>query len=275
MTESSAADGSRTQGRLELALEDRRGITRPVRALALPPVQLSRVRYDSPRAPGRAVFTLLHLGGVLAGDRAQMHVRLAPGAEAELHMAAATQVLQMPAGDAAHMIELRLGAGSRLAWLAQPLILFAGARFSQNTRVFLAPGARLALLEVLVPGRLARGERYAFASYEARLEVCDETGRCLVAERALLEPGRLPLGVPGALADTPVLGSLYLLGDAPGADRLASALHDPADRNLGVSALPNGAGVLVRALGATPSQVHRRLLAIYAATSLSTADTAA
>ncbi len=257
-------EAGRIQGRLELELAPREGVTRPARALAAPPVQLSRVRYDDPRAPGRAAFTLLHLGGVLAGDRAHMRVELAPGAEAELQMAAATQVLQMPAGAAAHTIELRLGAGSRLAWLAQPLILFAGARFSQSTYVTLAPGARLALLEVLVPGRLARGERYAFASYQSRLEVCDQAGRCLLAERALLEPGRLPLGVPGALADTPVLGSLYLLGDLPGADALAAMLHDPADPNLGVSALPNGAGVLVRALGAAPSQVHGRLMAIYA-----------
>jgi urease accessory protein len=250
-------------GRLELELDQVDGVTRPRRALAQPPLQLSRVRYDDPHAPDSAVFTLLHLGGVLAGDRVAMYVELDAGARAQVHMAAATQVYQMPSGDAAHTIDLRLGPGSRLAWLAQPLILFGGARFSQSTSVTLAPGARLALIDVLVPGRLARGERDKFEHYAARLEVCDSAGRCLLAERALIEPRRHTTATPGQLGDTPVVGSLYLLGDTVDAERLATALHDERDPLLGATTLPNGAGLLVRTLGSAPSAVHARLINLW------------
>lgn len=250
------------QGRLDLLLERVGGVTRPARSYASPPVQLSRVRHDLPGRPHVAALTLLHLGGVLAGDRARLDVELGEGAAAQVEMAAATQVYATPSACAEHTLTLRLGAGSALAWLAQPLILFGGASFSACTHVVLAPGARLALLEVLVPGRLARGERYRFARYAAQLEVCDATGRCLVAERALLEPQRRPLAVPGLLGDTPVVGSLYLLGDTVPAERLARVAHD-ADEAAGAGVLPNGAGLLVRALGATGSAVRERLLGLW------------
>ncbi len=250
-------------GRLELELACVEGITRPRRSLAAAPLQLSRVRYDDPRAPGAAVFTLLHLGGVLAGDRVAMRVALDAGACARIHMAAATQVYQMPSGEAAHTLDLDLGAGSRLAWLAQPTILFGGARFGQTTRATLAPGARLDIIDVLVPGRLARGEQYQFERYATRLEVYDSAGRCLVAERALIEPRRHMPSTPGVLGATPVVGSLYMLGDMIDAERCAAALHRECDGALGASALPNGAGVLVRALGSAPSRVHAWLLDLW------------
>ncbi len=250
-------------GRLELELESIEGVTRARRSLAQPPLQLSRVRYDEPQQPGTAVFTLLHLGGVLAGDRVAMNVALDAGASAQIHMAAATQVYQMPSGDAQHKLDLRLGAGSALAWLAQPLILFGGARFSQSTRVTLARGARLDLIDVLVPGRLARGECYQFERYAALLEVYDTAERCLVAGRTLIEPRRQTPATPGVLGGSPVVGSLYLLGDTIDAERRAAALHSARDESIGVTTLPNDAGLLVRALGATASQVHNQLLEIW------------
>ncbi len=247
-------------GRLDLLLERDGAITRPRRAFASPPLQLSRLRYDDPADLGAAVFTLLHLGGVLAGDRVQQRVEVGPGAAAQIPMAAATQVLRMPQGNAAHTLEIVLAEQSRLAWLAQPLILFGGAHFSQSTRITLAAGAQLALLDVLVPGRLARDERWQFARYESRLEVCDADGRLLAAERAVIEPAR---SIPFLPEGAPVAGSLYLLGDTLDAERLATEVHAAAAPSVGTTVLPNRAGLLVRVLGPTPSEVHLALSRIY------------
>jgi urease accessory protein len=249
---------------LDLRVEQEDGATRPVSCLATPPFQLSRVRYDDPVEPGRAVFTLLHLGGVLAGDRGELRCALGAGTSARIRMAAATQVLSMPKADAAHTLDIRLGAGSRLEWLAEPLILFAAARFAQTTRVTLAAGARLALLDILVPGRLARGECFVFARFASRLEVQDETGRLLLAERALLEPARLPLSVPGVFGRSLVAGSLYLLGTDFDAEALAARLSSSGHEALAASVLPNACGVLVRAVGTSGSGVRQALLAALA-----------
>ena len=89
------------------------------------------------------------------------------------------------------------------------------------------------------------------------------------AERALLEPRRHDLTAPGLLGATPVLGSLYILGDSVDAERDCVQIAQRADGlsglkiDLGTAVLPNGCGMLVRALGATASQVHAALLGIW------------
>lgn len=252
----------RQRGELDVALERDGATTRAARLATRPPIQLSRLRYDQPDAPGMAALTMVHLGGILAGDRYDLRVTLGQGAEAAITTAAATQVYRMPALHAEQSLELRLDAGARLRWLPEPTILFGGADFRQETRVLLGAGARLALLDVLVPGRLARGERFAFRRYASRVEICDAGGRLLAAERFALEPGRQPLDVAGVLAAQPVAGSLYLLGDTVDAAAGVAALARRP--GLGATALPGGAGLLVRAVGHTGSAVRAALLAAMA-----------
>ncbi|HEU5098628.1 MAG TPA: urease accessory protein UreD, partial [Roseiflexaceae bacterium] len=178
-------------------------------------------------------------------------------------------VYRMPLGEATQDIRIDLGSGSRLEWLPEPTILFGGARFIQTASVTLGAGARLALLDVLVPGRLARGEAYQFDRYVARLEVCDAAGRLLLAERALLEPRRRDLSAPGVLGATPVLGSLYILGDCVDAERGCALVTRREGAlaglsiDIGAAVLPNGCGMLVRALGSSPSSVRAALLKVW------------
>jgi urease accessory protein len=265
----SAVLSGRQEGRLDLLLERTGAITRPVRCAVQPPLQLSRARYDQPARPDDPALTLVHLGGILAGDRYDLRIVLGNGAGARVTTAAATQVYRMPLGEATQTIQIQLGADSRLEWLPEPTILFGGARFSQTTGVTLGSGARLALLDVLVPGRLARGEVYQFDRYATRLEVRDTAGRLLLAERAVLEPCRHDLAAPGLLGATPVLGSLYILGDGVDAERDCArvARHDnmldERAADIVTAVLPNGCGMLVRALGTTASQVHAALLKIW------------
>src|SRR5690349_17358177 len=120
-----ALRSQRQEGRLDLRLERSGGVTRPLRCMARPPLQLSRVRYDDPARPDLAALTLVHLGGILAGDRYELEVELGAGAAARITTAAATQVYRMPRDDASQGICLRLEPGSHLAWLPEPLILFA------------------------------------------------------------------------------------------------------------------------------------------------------
>jgi urease accessory protein len=264
----SAATSGRQEGRLDLLLERDGTVTRPVRCAVQPPLQLSRARYDDPAQPDEPALTLIHLGGILAGDHYDLRIVLGDHAGARVTTAAATQVYRMPQGQATQAIQLQLGIGSRLEWLPEPTILFSGARFTQTTSVTLGTGARLALLDVLVPGRLARGEVYQFERYAARLEARDTAGHLLLAERALLEPRRHDLTAPGLLGVTPVLGSLYILGDHVDAERDCARVARRADGlsglsiDVGTAVLPNGCGMLVRALGTTASHVHAALLKV-------------
>ena len=88
-----------------------------------PPLQLSRARYDNPARPEQVSLTLIHLGGILSGDRYDLNVTLGAAASARITTAAATQVYRMPAGEATQALHLCLGPDSRLEWLPEPTIL--------------------------------------------------------------------------------------------------------------------------------------------------------
>jgi urease accessory protein len=135
-------------------------------------------------------------GGLVAGDAAALSVRVAPGATAVLATQASTKVYHArargqppaaaaggaeasspsapaPAGRPAAVSSLAasVGSGGLLAVLPDPVMAFADARFRQRQSVALAPGGSLVLLDWCSSGRRARGEAWAFASYESRTEV--------------------------------------------------------------------------------------------------------
>lgn len=252
--------GQRAQLALELAFDGAR--TRPRRALATPPLQLSRARYDDPACPDRLHLTLVHLGGVLAGDSYELTVDLDAGAEAVVAAAAATQIYTMAGGCADQQTLIRAAPGSALCWMPGPQILFAGASFSQSTRVELGAGAFVMLGDALVPGRLAHGERWQFDRYEGLLEIVGERGQLLACERALVEPGRRSPAAPGVMGDFGALGSLWLLGAGVDAEGVAG-LVGARGGQLSAAVLPGGCGVLVRALGAGLAATREALQRCY------------
>jgi urease accessory protein UreH len=112
---------SAPQRSLDLKLDsDASGRTRPISCLANASFQLSRVRYDDPGEPALAVFTLPHLGGVLAGDRGELCCALGRDAAARVRRAVATQVLGMPEGTrSTHSTSSLVAAAGSNGWLSR------------------------------------------------------------------------------------------------------------------------------------------------------------
>ncbi|HEY3079969.1 MAG TPA: urease accessory protein UreD [Chloroflexota bacterium] len=252
-------DGAR--GTLEARFE-RRGRTTELASLGWrPPLQALRVLY--PRGHDRAAeLVVTTLGpGLLGGDATRVRVVLGPGAHARVTTTGATRV--MPARSGRPTIaaaELSVEAGGLLEWLPRPTIAQAGAAYRQTTRLELAPGAAALLAEVLVPGRLAAGELFAFAELDVALEVCRGDGAPLLTERLRLVPAeRDPraLGwLPGANV---VLASLFVLAPGRDLDALADRIAATLPGQAGVTALPNGAGWLVRALSRSATAAESAL----------------
>jgi urease accessory protein len=249
-------------GGLDVSFQVVAGRTIAQRRLAVPPLQLSRVRYDDAADPQKAVLTLSHLGGVLEGDQYQVHIQAAPSARARIVSAAATAIHPALHHGAAQDVTISLAADSRFEWLLEPTILYAGARFRQNTRIELAPGAGLTLMETIVPGRLARGECFSFECFENVLEVYEattkphNTPRLLVSERSMIEPQTQPLWKLPPFVKTPVIGSLYLLGFSMSTKELEDSLQANVSQLAGMTRLPNNAGILMRVIGNTASSVY-------------------
>ncbi len=196
--------------------------------------------------------------GLLPGDALRAEVAVGPGAALVVRGQGATKLYPSPTGvPALSLTHLRVAPGATLLWLPGELIPFRAAVLQQETTVDLAPGARLALAEILTPGRLHRGERDAYTRLDLRLRIA-LAGRPILIERARLDPARRPLATPGRHGPFPCAATLYLFGfgdfSLPHSNRDAPVLAG-ADRT------PDGL-LVVRLLGPTPQALRARIDAL-------------
>ncbi|GAC1538939.1 MAG: hypothetical protein NVS2B7_10330 [Herpetosiphon sp.] len=234
----------------------RNGRTTATALTAQAPLQWSRVRYDADDGPCTATLTLLHQGGMVQRDHYLVRATTEVAGRANVVGAGATVAYRMPRGSVNYAVQLVVHAQSQLVFLPGPLILCRDADVVQTIDVTISAGGRCVLSDVLVPGRLQRDERWCFRSYLSHLEVCDDEGRLLIADRYQIRPGSLILN---GWEQQPVIGTLYLLGTVF-VEKLSLVRDRLADSMTGVDHLPNGAGVLVRCLGDSATAVHGRLI---------------
>ncbi|WP_439138864.1 urease accessory protein UreD [Roseicyclus sp.] len=175
-----------------------------------------------PRMHGRAaeVVFLNTAGGLTGGDHLDYKLDLAAGACAVGTTQTAERAYLSRTGMAQVDVSLTLGAGARLHWLPQEMILFEGAAIARNLRVEMAGDAELAILETLVLGRAAMGERLRQIYLRDRREVIRD-GRRVMHEAIALDDDDLIRPGAAGLGDAIAVATLALF--APDAeDRLAA-----------------------------------------------------
>ncbi len=250
----------RAHGRLRLCFgADAEGRTHLTERAQEPPLQIVRA-FDLP--DGAALVHLHNIsGGILGGDRMETVVEVGPGAQAQLTTTGATRVYRPRGADAPAIqtTDVFVAAGGLLEYLPDPLIPFAGARFRQETRITLAPGAGLFWWETVAPGRVAHGESFAYECLELALDLQAE-GRLIARERARLEPHLRPLQTPARLGPYGHFCTLYVcrVGEPPARwsaleaelGALARDMNRPGESLWGASTLPMH-GLTVRGLSRT------------------------
>lgn len=156
---------------------------------------------------------------LLAGDHVVIDVRCRPGARLRLVDVAALLAHDGRGGERAELeVHLDVGAGARLEWDAQPLVLSAGSLVRRTTAVTLGRGAAALLRDTLVLGRAGELAGHLATSSDVRLD-----GRPLHADA--LDTGDVGLvRSPVVLGGAKVLDTLALYGaraDDPHAFQLA------------------------------------------------------
>lgn len=97
-------------------------------------------------------------GGLVGGDRMATEVTIGPGAAASVTAQAAEKVYRSTGADTIVSNRLIAQEGAWLEWLPQETIIFDRGRLRRAMRVDLAADARVLAGEILVFGRIARGE---------------------------------------------------------------------------------------------------------------------
>ena len=157
------------------------------------------------------VYLVSPCGGVVGGDAYSLTVVVEEGARACLTTPSATKLYATSGTPAQQRLDITLHAGAVLEYLPAQMIPFAQAAFQQQMTVRLGAGACIFLMEIVAPGRLARGEAFAYREYDTRVCLENAQGQVVLRERTRLRPGWQRLDGPGLFEGYHYLGTFYAL----------------------------------------------------------------
>ena len=206
-----------------------------------------------------AAYTLLlnPSGGLVGGDCLTIDLAVREKAHAIISTPSANRVYRSLSTHAVQTINITVESDGVLEWLPEPTIPFAGSRFRQAIRVRLAHRSAVVLWDALASGRIAQGERWAFAGLDNDLSIVTASNGPL-RERFHLEPHDSP---PGRLVGVwDYIGSLYVVSDAVSIDKwkslevnIGDILDGEPGRLLGGVSRPAVPGLVVKlAAGSAP-----------------------
>lgn len=251
-------------GVLELGLVRRNGATRVEHQYQRAPLHVYRPIHLDENLPEMAFVFVQQFGdGYVDGDRCRIDIDCGPNTAVHVTTQAATNVYRAEWNFASQLVDLRVASGAVLEYLPDAVLPFRGSRFFQRTCLTVDPNATAIVGEMLLPGRVARGEVHAYELYWAETEARRPDGMLLFADLLRLSPtegeGVRSLGLLGG---SDVVATLYVVSERRPADELVEPLRDSLagiDVLAGVSELPNGCGVSVRLLGRTSKTVRAAL----------------
>jgi urease accessory protein len=260
-------------GVLELTLAKRGGMTRVVRQHQQAPLHVYRPIHLDESLPEMAFVFVQQFGdGFVDGDRCRIDIDCGTDTQTHVTTQAATNLYRAEHNFAAQLVTLRVGRRAVLEYLPDAVVPYRGARFYQRTSLIVDWDATAIIGEMLLPGRVARGELHEYDLYRAETEARRADGSLLFADLTLLRPTEdVGCGSFALLADSDVLATLHVVTQRlPAADLVQLIRHSAAGNDVlaGVSELPAGSGASVRVLGATSRVVRAALLDIWNAVRL-------
>ncbi len=111
-------------------------------------------------------------GGVTGGDQYSLDATVEPDASLTITTQAAERAYRAQPGETGRInTSLSVAQGATLNWLPQELILFERCSVARNLDIKLADGAQLTMVEPVVFGRSAMGERLRDISFQDRVTI--------------------------------------------------------------------------------------------------------
>lgn len=163
-----APQRQRAIGRVAFSAAGLNGRTRPMRI-----EESGSMRIRLPKVEGNGLDAVLvnTAGGIACGDRFSVEIEAQAGASLTIATPAAEKVYRSDGPKADLSVKLSLGAGARLDWLPQEMILFDKARLVRRLDASMPEDAHLTLFEAVVFGREARAERITDGLFEDRWRI--------------------------------------------------------------------------------------------------------
>ncbi len=177
-----------------------------------------------PRRAGDAVEAVLinSSGGLTGGDVISVEVEVGPYAALDMTTQACERVYRSSGGVAKVETRITVADGGSLCWLPQETILFNGASLHRTLRMDLTGSAEALIVEPLIFGRTAMGERLSSIHLHDDWRIHHD-GALLHAEALRLD-GTAALDAPHGLAGARACATLLLV--SPRAEGLVAPMRD-------------------------------------------------
>ena len=187
-----------------------------------------------PRRSASEAVIVNTAGGITGGDRFDLSVDVAQGADLTLTTQACERAYAASPGPAGRL-SVRLSVDGTLHWLPQETLLFENCDFERELTVDLGPNARFLMVESVCFGRLARGEVLRSARFRDRVHLRRQ-GRSIFRDGVDLS-GDIAgtLDRPAVASGARAMASVVLA--APDAGAVAQSLRDGLPRTAALSAL--------------------------------------
>ncbi len=213
--------------------------------------------------------------GLFNGDVQEVECTLENGARLYLTTSAASKLHPSPAPGASRQEQcFVVQEGAVLEFFPEPLVPFAGASYSGRTEVHMARGAQALIAEILTPGRIGRGELFAYQRVRSQFSVYWQ-GRLAAWDSLVLEPARWDTRF-GLFDEYTHLATFWVLSERvtsvhlENIHRLLDSFAVPSDGGTGavhdvyagVSLLPEN-GLVVRMLGHSVRALQARIEAVW------------
>jgi urease accessory protein len=157
-------------------------------------------------------------GGLVGGDRLSIRAALGEGSHVLFSTPSANRIYRSLLEESVQDVDLTVGSGAIAEWIPETTIPFAGSRLHQMIHVALGPGATILMWDAIASGRMARDERWAFASLRNEVRITTASSG-LLAERYHLIAGEKGSHV-GLARDWDYVAVLYLVSDGMGEEML-------------------------------------------------------
>ena len=254
------------QLKLERDADNRRTVIRE--QYCKTPLCVQRALYLEETLPAMAyVYIISPSGGILQGDRYRIDIVLSNNSFAHVTTQSATRIYKMEKNFGTQMVNIEVKEGSYFEYIPDQIIPFRNSRFYQAVELNVHDNATMIYSEMLVPGRVARGESFEYDICYIRTRARNQLGKPRFVDMIKLEPKKEDLRLEEIMGTFDVVGTMYIITRPLYIKDLQQEINLKINEHQetiagGASAFPNKQGIIVRMLGKTAGEVRNMIFEV-------------
>ncbi len=232
------------------------------------PLIVQRELYCDRTMPEMPVVYILSSGGPnVDGDRYSQEITMRKDSFAHVTTGAATKIAEMKDNYSALSQKIVLEANSYLEYIPEPTIPCKSSRYISYTDIICHETATLFYGEIFSCGRkyYNGGEIFQYDIVSVCCNACKEDGKRLFREKFIITPKELDLRNIAVMGAFDIFANVIVLTPQLFADKIYAEVRPILELKnkiaIGITRLPNNAGLLYKVLGQGNEQVKKQVRA--------------